>query len=90
MHVNDSKQKAVLYTYDIYPRYKEKLVPIKLQGLDPHKQYEVKEINLMPGKTSGLHSNGQIVSGDYLMKVGIDAFTTNHTYSRIIELTEVN
>ena len=49
--------------------------------------YRVKEINLMPGKKSSLLQDGKVYSGDYLMKIGIIAFTTNQAFSRVIELT---
>lgn len=87
MHVSQNKNKAVLYTYDINPLFKEKYYPIKLQGLDPMKKYRIKEINLMPGVTSELAENGKVYSGDYLMKIGIDAFTATRLHSRIIELS---
>ncbi|MCD8165567.1 MAG: alpha-galactosidase [Bacteroides sp.] len=87
MHVGKERDKAVLYTYDIHPRFKEKLYPVKLQGLDPHKMYTVKEINLMPETVSELPEDGKTFSGDYLMKVGLDAFTAIRVNSRIIEIT---
>ena len=87
MYTAPDKNKAVLYTYDIHPRYAEKLLPVKLQGLDPSKRYKVKEINLMPNKKSNLGANEKTYSGDYLMKIGINAFTTNQAFSRVIELT---
>lgn len=87
MHVSQSKEKAVLFAYDIHPRFREKLIPVKLEGLDPMKNYRVKEINLMPGVASALSENGKTYSGDYLMKVGIDAFTAERLNSRVIELT---
>ncbi|WP_029902519.1 alpha-galactosidase [Prevotella sp. 10(H)] len=87
MHVGESKDKAVLFTYDINPLYKEKYYPIKLQGLDPMKKYRIREINLMPGATSRLAENDKVYSGDYLMKIGIDAFTATRLNSRVIELT---
>lgn len=87
MYVGDNQQKAVLYVYDIHPRFQEKLIPVKLQGLDPMKRYKVEEINLMPGQDSTLNANGKIFSGDYLMKVGLDVFTFNQTQSRVIEIT---
>ena len=49
-----TRTKAVLYTYDIHPRFGEKLLPVKLQGLDARKMYKVKEINLMPNSKSNL------------------------------------
>jgi len=87
MHVGQDKNKAVLFAYDINPLYKEKYYPIKMQGLDPAKKYRIKEINLMPGITSTLAENGKVYSGDYLMKIGIDAFTAIRLNSRVIELT---
>lgn len=87
MHVDEAKNKAVVYAYDIHPRFGEKLFPVKLQGLDPNKKYKVEEINLMPNAKSSLKSNGQIFSGDFLMKIGLDAFTTRHTNSKVIEIT---
>lgn len=87
MHVGENKDKALLYTYDIYPRFREKLMKVKLQGLDPVKRYAVKEINRMPGQPSDLPENGKSYSGDYLMKIGLDALTSNKMNSRLIEIT---
>lgn len=87
MYADKKQDKAVLYGYDIYPRYQEKMIPVKLQGLDAAKMYKVEEINLMPGKTSSFRDNGKILSGDYLMKVGLPVFTTSKTNSRVIEIT---
>lgn len=88
MYVDKGKKKAILYAYDIHPRFQEKLLPVKLQGLDPDRMYRIEEINLMPGRKSGLAANGRILSGDYLMKVGLDVFTNGQTQSRVIEITE--
>ncbi len=86
-YVDASQEKAVLFVYDIHPRYQEKLLPVKLQGLDPDKMYRVEEINLMPGTTSTLKAHGRIFSGDYLMKAGLDVFTFGQIQSRVVELT---
>ena len=88
MNVSKEKNKAVLYAYDIHPRYGEKLLPVKLQGLDPAKTYKIEEINLMPGTTSRMNSNGKTYTGDYLMKVGLNLLTSNRISSRIIEITQ--
>lgn len=87
MHVDQSQNKAVLFAYDIHPRFKEKIFPVKLQGLDPMKNYTVKEINLMPGIRSTLSENEKTYTGDYLMKVGIDAFSSDRLNSRVIEIS---
>ena len=86
-YVSKDSDKAVLFAYDIHPRFQEKLLSVKLQGLDPHKMYKVEEINLMPGTQSALKANGKIYSGDYLMKVGLDVFGYAPTQSRVIEFT---
>ena len=59
-----------------------------LQGLDADKMYRVKEINMMPGSGSSLKGNDQVFSGEYLMNVGLDLFTTQQLNSRLIEITE--
>ena len=87
MTVDAQKSQSVLYTYNIHPRFSEDLYPIRLQGLDPNKQYRIEEINLMPGKSSGFAENGQVYSGDYLMKVGLRLFTTEDLSSHIFKLT---
>ena len=86
-YVSADQQKAVLFAYDLHPRFKEILRNVKLQGLDPAKQYQVKEINLMPGTASTLEAEGKTYSGDYLMKVGLNVFSTTHMSSCVIELT---
>ena len=86
-YVSQDKGKAVLFAYDVYPRFQEKLMAVKLQGLDPHKMYRVEEINLMPGVESTLKANGKVYSGDYLMKVGLDVFGFAATQSHVIEFT---
>ncbi len=86
-YVSASQDKAVLFAYDIHPRYQEKLVPVKLQGLDADKMYKVEEINLMPGTKSHLKEHGKIFSGDYLMKIGLNIFGTRSMQSRVVELT---
>ena len=86
-YVSKDQKKAVLFAYDVYPRFQEKLINVKLQGLDPNKTYQVEEINLMPGVDSALKSNGQTYTGDYLMKVGIEVFGFAATQSHVLELT---
>ncbi|WP_371334445.1 GH36 C-terminal domain-containing protein, partial [Campylobacter jejuni] len=83
-YVNQDASKGVVFAYDIYPRFQEKLFPLKVKGLDPNKMYRVKEINLMPGTESTLEADGELFSGDYLMKVGLDVFGFRPTQSRVI------
>lgn len=89
-YVNADARKAVLFAYDLYPRYQEKLLPVKLQGLDPHKRYKVEEINLMPEVESTLPANDKVLSGDYLMKVGLDVLGFTAMRSHVIEITAID
>lgn len=87
MYVGKDKNKAVVFAFDIHPRYAEKTLPVRLQGLDADKMYRVKEINLLPGKNSSLNKNDKVFSGEYLMNVGLNLFTGQQLNSRIIEVT---
>lgn len=86
-YVSKDKSKAVLFAYDINPRFNEKLQSVRLEGLDPNRSYRVEEINLMPGTKSRLTSNGKVYTGDYLMKVGLNVLTLLQNNSRVIELS---
>ena len=86
-YVTKDQNKAVLFAYDVHPRFQEKLMPVKLRGLDAQKNYKVEEINLMPGTESTFKANGKVFSGDYLMKVGLDVFGFAQTQSHVIEVT---
>lgn len=88
-YVDKSKNTAVLFAYDLSPRFQEKLKTVKLQGLQPDKKYLVEEINLMPGTDSDFTGNGKVYTGDYLMKVGLDVFTFRHNQSRVIEIKSI-
>ncbi|NPD82287.1 alpha-galactosidase [Prevotella sp. PINT] len=48
MYTTEDATKAVLFAFDIHPRFAEKLHKVKLQGLIPTANYRVKEINVMP------------------------------------------
>ena len=85
-YVSKDKQRAVLFAYDLHPRYKEPQHNVKLQGLDAGKTYTVKETNLMPGKQSELECDGKQYSGDYLMKVGLNIFTAQDGTSHVLTL----
>lgn len=81
--VDKARNRAVLFTYNLHPRYAENLRPVRLQGLDPDRQYLVEEINLRSG-TRGLNTT---LSGDYLMKVGLQVLRPDEGTSRVFRLT---
>lgn len=82
-----TENKSLLFAYDIYPRYGENLFPVKLQGLNPDKMYRLKEINIMPGNMSDFKQDNRLLSGDFLMNVGVNVFSTRQTHSCVIEIT---
>ena len=86
-YVSQDKGHAVVFAYDLHPRFEEPLRNVRLQGLDASRRYTVKEINLMPGKTSDLSCDGQQYSGDFLMKVGLPILTATQGTSHVLELT---
>lgn len=86
MYSSKDKNRAVLFAYDIHPRYAEPIQLVKLNGLDSTKQYKVTEINLMPNTKPMGCANGVVYSGDYLQKVGLPVLSGQHISSRIIEL----
>ncbi|MDE5710792.1 MAG: alpha-galactosidase, partial [Bacteroides sp.] len=86
MYVAKDKARAVLFAFDLFPRYAEKMQPVRLQGLEADRMYRVKETNLMPGTRSSLRGNEQLFSGEYLMNVGLQVFTGRKMNSRVIEV----
>lgn len=85
-YVSKDQQRAVLFAFDLHPRYMEPLTNVRLQGLDPDRTYTVRETNLMPGKKSELACDGKQYSGDYLMKVGLSVFTPRTGNSHVLIL----
>jgi alpha-galactosidase len=86
MFVNKDKTKAVVFAFDIHPRFSEKVYNVHLAGLEPDRIYTVKEINMMPGTISTLQENDKTFSGDYLMKVGLGLFSSKALRSCVVEL----
>lgn len=83
--VSKDKKTAVMFAFDIYPRYAEKLYNVVFKGLDPAKTYTVEEINRADGSKD---NNVRKLSGEYLMTVGIPAFTGTKLSSHVYKLTD--
>lgn len=85
MYVNEAKTEAVLFAFDMNCRFSENVFPVRLNGLNPDKNYEFTEINRLSG--AKVHKlNGQLFSGDYLMKAGVDLLSSKSLSSRIFVL----
>ena len=85
-YVSGDKKHAVLFAYDLHPRYREPLFNVRLQGLDPSLVYSVKEINLPEGQKA----DKKTYTGDYLMKIGLPVLTASEGTSHVLELTAEN
>ncbi len=59
---------------------------MRLKGLDPQKKYQVEEINIYPGSKSSLNQ-GQVYSGDYLMKIGLNPDLNSNRPSVILKIS---
>jgi alpha-galactosidase len=88
MYVNEAQSKAVLFSYTLQSRHRDRFTPVKLQGLDPQKKYLVQETNLMPDTKSGFAAHGKTYSGDYLMKVGLAVSPTTALTSAVFNISE--
>lgn len=86
MYVGKNDGNAVVFTFDIYPRYKQEIhkseAIVKLNGLNPQARYRVTEIDRQDGSDQSV---GEF-SGEYLMTVGLPLFTLNRLNSRVFSV----
>jgi alpha-galactosidase len=89
-YVAADKRRAIIFNYLTDTRQKLTATPrpVPLAGLDPQLHYRVHELNLYPGTTSTLPAD-QVYSGDFLMKVGLNADVTLARTSVVLELSAV-
>ncbi len=91
MYVNEARNRAVWFTYLTKNRYKAgSVAPIRLQGLDPAKNYTVRELNVYPGARSNINNSTTAYSGNYLMTIGFNPNVEARRTSVVLELTETN
>lgn len=83
MFVDKADKNAVVFAFDVHPRYNEKLHNVKLQGLNPSATYKVREINRAD---CSVDNDVKTYSGQYLMTVGLPLFSNGDLSSRIYEL----
>jgi len=89
MYANETKDKAILFSYSLHPRAFNQYSDVRLLGLDPNKKYKIVEINKMQGIRSWFPSDGKTFSGDYLIKIGLKLPNNSDLTSAVIEITEV-
>lgn len=90
MYVNKSQEKALLFGYTLNSRYGETFDRVLLQGLDPAKTYNIKEVNIYNEgrRRPMMPENGRSYTGDYLMKVGLNVGSGTPLTSVVYELSE--
>lgn len=90
MYVNETKSKAVVFNYLVNNRYNSGTkVPVRFKGLDPQKKYAVKELNLYPGTGTVMPAN-LVLTGDFLMTVGVNPQVSAYHTSVVLQVDEVN
>jgi len=89
MYVSADQAKSILFSYSLHPRAFNQFSAVKLAGLDPKKNYKIEEINKVSDSRSRFRSDGKVLSGDYLMKIGLSMPNNNELTSAVIEITEV-
>jgi alpha-galactosidase len=89
MYADSSSQHAVLFAYNLHTVRWDNFSKLMLQGLDASKKYKVEEINLEEGKAPAFRQSGQLFTGDYLMKEGLDWYLRSPLSSSILEITAI-
>ena len=83
MYVTPDRSRAVLFVYQLKAAAAKALT---LQGLDPARQYAVRELNVPADTTSRLGIDGQTLSGQTLMSDGLAPPTHDAVDSAVVEL----
>ena len=87
MYVAEDKARAVVFSYSLHDVLDPDNSPVRLNGLDPDKNYRLEEVNLPAEKKSRCPESGQVFSGSYLMEVGIHPPIGGQAQSAVFELT---
>lgn len=89
MYVNENKSEAVVFNFlirkEIYPTPPN----YTLQGLDPQKKYKLTELNKNKDWSRFDKYEGKILSGEYLMKVGLNFALYDEYETVLFRLTEI-
>jgi alpha-galactosidase len=88
MYVRKDKSKAIVFDYLVDDRFaiKTSTESVTFDGLDPDKQYRVREINVFDESKSIKEA---VYLGDFLMKVGINTGLSTQKRSVVLEVQEV-
>lgn len=82
-YVSENRARAVLFVFQLQGDSK---LPVRPQGLDPEKHYEIRELNPAPGRRP-LGLEGRIVSGTEIMRDGIIPSCVNAMEACVVGIT---
>ena len=96
MYVNPDRTRAIHFSYLVNNRYMMTAAeePIRLRGLDPDRNYRIRELNQFPGRGPGRGGPRSMIdqertyTGDYLMKVGINPGVNLRRTSVVLDIYE--
>lgn len=86
MYVSENQNKAVLFSYTLNSQYGENFTRVRLEGLNPNKNYKVDEMNVY--QKPFFRDNGKTFSGEYLMSEGLVVSPEKPLNSVVLEITQ--
>lgn len=86
MYASKDKSRAVVFGFCIDYQGRTLTPKFRMNGLDPHKKYRLKELNVTKSKFWG---DGEVFSGEYLMNEGINPQLQKVFDSGVYSLEEV-
>lgn len=89
MYVDSTKSRAVLFAYSMETMQQDTWPVWKLYGLDPQKNYRIKEINLPQNTTPSFKQDGRVFSGESLIQQGLKWFLKRKEQSAVLILEAV-
>lgn len=89
MYVDSAKSNAVLFAYSMETLQQDTWPVWKLSGLDPHKNYRIREINRLPETKPSFTQDGQVFSGASLIHQGLKWFLKKKEQSAVVILEAV-
>ena len=86
LYVNAEQTSAIMFNFLVNNRYDQgSKFPIRLKGLDPARQYRIKELNVYPGANSTIDPT-KTYSGEFLMTIGYNPHVNTGRTSVILEI----
>lgn len=87
MYVAKDKKESVLFAYSLNYHGRTTYFETRLKGLNAEKNYKITELNKKSGAGS-FPNDGEVFTGDYLMKIGIRLNITEAFASSVLLISE--